>query len=165
MADNPQVVLETSYGNIEIELYEEQAPTTVDNFLDYVDAGFYDNTIFHRVIPGFMVQGGGFIEGGSQKETNPPIILESDNGLKNEKGTLAMARTSVPDSATAQFFINLEDNDFLDYSQNNPGYAVFGRVTSGMEVVDQIAQVQTENNGPHQNWPEQTVFIKKAYRK
>lgn len=159
------VIIQTNYGDIELELHSQEAPETVDNFLDYVDAGFYENTIFHRVIPGFMIQGGGFNTQGVQKETNPAISLESNNGLKNKRSTVAMARTSVPDSATSQFFINLDDNDFLNYQPNNPGYAVFATVVSGMDVVDEIAQLQTGSNGPHQDWPVDDVIIERVYRK
>ncbi|MEO5362788.1 MAG: peptidylprolyl isomerase [Magnetococcus sp. DMHC-8] len=137
------VVLTTSLGDITIELDADKAPVTVKNFLDYVDAQFYDGTIFHRVIPGFMVQGGGFTPDMQQKSTRPPIRNEADNGLKNVRGSIVMARTSVKDSATAQFFINLVDNGFLDHGSRDFGYAVFGRVVQGMEVVDRIATVKT----------------------
>ena len=160
---NPVVVLETSQGSIEIELDADKAPVSTQNFLAYVDAGFYDGTIFHRVIPGFMIQGGGFDGKLSQKPTRAPIKNEADNGLKNARGTLAMARTSDKDSATAQFFINLKDNDFLNQP---PGYAVFGKVTSGMDVVDKIAAVQTGAKGPFsQDAPQTDVVITKAKRK
>ena len=165
MTENPVVLIETSHGDIEVELYAQEAPVTVENFLDYVDSGFFEGTIFHRVIPDFMIQGGGFTVEGVQKPTNPPIVLESDNGLTNNRGTLAMARTSVPNSATAQFFINHADNDFLNYAPNNPGYAVFGRVISGMEVVDSIAQVETASNPPHQDWPVDDVVIRSVSRR
>lgn len=153
-----RVLLETNYGNITLELYPSNSPVTVDNFLSYVDSGFYTNTIFHRVIDGFMVQGGGFDENGIQKKTNSPIILESNNGLKNEIGTVAMARTSDPNSATSQFFINVANNDFLNYGARDKGYAVFGKVISGMDVVNKIAQVQTNAN----DMPLQQVKIIKA---
>lgn len=159
------VVLETNRGNIEIELDREASPTTVQNFLDYVNAGFYDNTIFHRVIPGFMIQGGGFDLQGVQKGTNAPIALESNNGLKNVAGAVAMARTNVPDSATSQFFINTVDNSFLDFTPNNPGYAVFGKVVSGMGVVAAIENVQTGYFGSYGDWPVEPVIIRKAYVK
>ncbi len=134
------VVIQTSKGAITAELFDEQSPKSVENFLAYVDAGFYDGTTFHRVIPGFMIQGGGYDVGGSLKATKAPIQNEADNGLKNERGTLAMARTADVNSATSQFFINLVDNAFLDHGQRDFGYAVFGRVTEGMDVVDAIAE-------------------------
>ena len=156
---NPQVTIETSMGNIVVELYEEEAPITVENFLSYVDSGFYNGLIFHRVIDDFMIQGGGFMPDGNEKNTKAPIKLESDNGLKNEKGTIAMARTNVPDSATSQFFINDKDNDFLNKDAFNDGYAVFGKVIEGMDVVEAISAVQTGNKGPHQDWPVEDVMI------
>lgn len=159
------VVLETNKGKIEMELYPDKAPVTVKNFLGYVNAGFYDGTVFHRVIPGFMVQGGGFTQEGKQKETEPPIKLESDNGLKNKEGTVAMARTNDPNSATSQFFINLENNSFLDYTSENDGYAVFGKVVSGMDVVNEIAETETSRNGFHEDWPVEDIVIEKAYVK
>lgn len=159
------VVIETSKGAIEVEIDREKAPVTVANFLNYVNSGFYDGTIFHRVIPGFMVQGGGFTPTGQEKQTGPPIKLESNNGLKNKVGTVAMARTSVPDSATSQFFINVADNSFLDYATGNDGYAVFGSVISGMDVVNSIAAVKTGNKGSYSDWPVQDVVITKAYVK
>ena len=159
------VILETSKGEIEIELDTDKAPITVENFLEYVDAGFFDDTIFHRVIPDFMIQGGGFTADMSQKKTRAPIKNEADNGLKNDRGTLAMARTRDVNSATAQFFINLKDNDFLNHGGRDFGYAVFGRVASGMEVVDAIAGVDTGRKGMHQNVPTEPVLIKKAKRK
>ena len=138
------VKLETSMGNIVIELDEQAAPVTVSNFLGYVQAGFYDGTIFHRVIPGFMIQGGGFTEQMAKKQTRDPIINEAKNGLSNMRGTIAMARTSDPNSATSQFFINHRDNEFLNYiNENKPGYAAFGKVIKGMDVVDTIASVKT----------------------
>ena len=160
----PVVVLETSLGSIEIELDTEKAPISAENFLAYVDAGHYDGTIFHRVIPDFMIQGGGFEPSMSQKPTQAPIKNEAKNGLVNQRGTLAMARTNVVDSATSQFFINLKDNDFLNHSGRDYGYAVFGRVTSGMDVVDKIAAVKTANRGGHQNVPVDAVKIEKARR-
>lgn len=162
---NKIIVIETSKGNIEVELDFENAPITSDNFLSYVESGHFEGTIFHRVIPNFMIQGGGFTPEGIQKETMKPIKLESQNGLKNLRGTIAMARTNVPDSATSQFFINTQDNDFLDYAPGNPGYAVFGKVINGMEVVDAIEKVQTANKGQHQNWPVEDVLIVKVYVK
>jgi peptidyl-prolyl cis-trans isomerase B (cyclophilin B) len=163
---NPTVVMTTSAGTIKIELYEDKAPVSVKNFLAYVDESFYDGTIFHRVIPDFMVQGGGFQPGMAQKTTKSPIKNESSNGLKNTRGTLAMARTSVPDSATAQFFINLVDNGFLDKAkaQDGVGYCVFGKVTEGMDVVDKIKAVPTTTKSGHQNVPVQDVTIQTVRR-
>ncbi len=158
-------VLETNKGVIEIELDRAKAPVTVDNFVKYVKDGFFDGTIFHRVIPGFMIQGGGFTPDGEQKMTRQPIRLESRNGLKNTKGTLAMARTNDPDSATSQFFINLIDNAFLNASPGNQGYAVFGRVTAGMDVVEAIAKVRTGPHPPHGDWPREDIVVKRAYMK
>ena len=162
---NPQVELHiTGLGVITLELDAEKAPLTTANFLAYVNKGHYNNTVFHRVIPGFMVQGGGFEPGMNQKVTDAPIQNEANNGLRNEIYTVAMARTSVPDSATAQFFINIKDNAFLD-AANSPdgqGYAVFGKVISGMDVVDKIWAVPTANQGPHQNVPVTPVLIRKA---
>lgn len=163
-ADNPRVLLNTSLGEIEIELDQEKAPISVRNFLEYVDSGFYDGTIFHRVIPGFMIQGGGFDAQMRQKPTSAPIRNEADNGLRNERGTLAMARTQIRDSATSQFFINHSDNDFLNHGARDFGYAVFGKVVRGMGVVDQIAQVPTGNRGMHQNVPRDPVEILSARR-
>jgi peptidyl-prolyl cis-trans isomerase B (cyclophilin B) len=145
-AENPKVILDTTKGQITIELYPEKAPDTVKNFLAYVDAGSYNGTIFHRVIPNFMIQGGGFTPDMQQKPTRPPIKIESDNGLKNERGTIAMARTQDPNSATAQFFINSVDNAFLNFTAKTEkgwGYAVFGKVVQGIEVVDEISKVKT----------------------
>jgi cyclophilin family peptidyl-prolyl cis-trans isomerase len=160
------VVFETSLGNIEIELFEKEAPVSSANFLSYVDDGFFDNLIFHRVIPDFMIQGGGFEPGMKQKKTKAPIKNEATNGLKNDRGTLAMARTNDINSATAQFFINLVDNKFLNHAgASNYGYAVFGKVTSGMDVVDKIAEVETTNRAGHQDVPASDVVITKAYRK
>jgi len=159
-------VLETSKGNIEIELNRAKAPVTVDNFAKYVKAGFFDGTIFHRVIPGFMIQGGGFTPKGEQKrELYPAIRLEAKSGLKNQKGTLAMARTNDPDSATSQFFINLVDNGFLNASPSNQGYAVFGKVVAGMEAFEEIAKARTGPHPPHSDWPREDIVIKKAYMK
>jgi cyclophilin family peptidyl-prolyl cis-trans isomerase len=159
------VVLTTSMGNIEIKLATKEAPVTTENFLSYVEDDYFDGTIFHRVIPGFMIQGGGFTPDGTEKTTGDPIALESDNGLKNERGTIAMARTSNPDSATSQFFINLIDNAFLDKSSGSDGYAVFGEVVEGMDVVDAIAGVKTSTKGAFQDWPEEDVVILGAYVK
>lgn len=154
------VKLETSMGNIVIELNEQAAPVTVKNFLEYVDAGFYDGTIFHRVIPGFMVQGGGFTEQMAKKEMRDPIINEARNGPSNIRGSVAMARTNDPDSATAQFFVNHSDNDFLNYVDNkSAGYAVFGKVIEGMDVVDTIASVETTTRNGMENVPVEPVII------
>jgi len=160
-AQNPVVVMETSMGNITIELLQEQAPITVENFLQYVDDGFYSGTVFHRVIEGFMIQGGGLTANLSEKQTRAPIRNEANNGVSNERGTISMARTNVVDSATAQFFINTVNNArSLDHQgQQNFGYAVFGRVTEGMDVVDAIAGVNTGRQGPHQNVPVETITI------
>lgn len=146
--ENPTVVIKTNKGEIEAVLYRDKAPITVDNFMKYVEAGFYTGTIFHRVIPDFMIQGGGFNRYFTQKTTRPPIKNEAANGLKNERGTLAMARTDVVDSATAQFFINVTDNAPLNHGARDYGYAVFGKVTRGMDVVDAIASVRTGPKGP-----------------
>ena len=160
------IVFETSVGNFEGELFDKEAPISAKNFHDYVDDGFFDGVIFHRVIPGFMIQGGGFEPGMKQKKVKAPIKNEAANGLKNKRGTLSMARTNVVDSATAQFFVNLVDNDFLDHSgPANYGYAVFGKVTSGMDVIDKIAKVSTTNRAGHQNVPAADVTITKASRK
>jgi cyclophilin family peptidyl-prolyl cis-trans isomerase len=166
-AQNPRVVLETSQGLVEIELFKDKAPVSADNFLEYVDNGFYNGKIFHRVIPGFMIQGGGFDANMSQAQTRPPIKNEAGNGLKNRRGTLAMARTNVVDSATAQFFINLADNAFLDHNAPTPkgyGYAVFGQVVKGMEVVDAIAGLPTTTVGAHADVPVSPVIIISARR-
>ena len=159
------VVLVTSMGNIEIALATKEAPVTTENFLNYVEDDYFDGTIFHRVMPGFMIQGGGFTPDGTQKTTEDPIVLESDNGLKNKRGTIAMARTSNPNSATSQFFINLVDNAFLDKSPGSDGYAVFGEVVEGMDVVDAIGGVKTATKGLFENWPEEDVVILGAYVK
>jgi peptidyl-prolyl cis-trans isomerase B (cyclophilin B) len=158
------VVMETSMGDVTIELDPNRAPVTVANFLSYVDDSFYDGTIFHRVISNFMIQGGGFTADGNQKSTKDPIVLESQNGLKNDIGTIAMARTNSPNSATSQFFINVAQNDFLNYSAGNPGYAVFGKVTAGMDVVNQIRQVPTGVKNGMRDWPNEDVVIKRIYR-
>ena len=160
-----KVTMETSLGTISLELNDEKAPETVANFVKYAKDGHYDGTIFHRVIDGFMIQGGGFTKDMNQKETRAPIRNEAMNGLKNKRGTIAMARTMVVDSATSQFFINLVDNDFLDFQSPTPqgfGYAVFGEVTDGMNVVDKIAKEKTGFVGPYQNVPEVPILIKKV---
>ena len=159
-----KAMIETNKGTITLELNETKSPETVENFVKYAKDGHYDGTIFHRVIDGFMIQGGGFTPDMNQKPTRPPIRNEAMNGLKNARGTIAMARTSVVDSATSQFFINLVDNDFLDFTsptQRGFGYAVFGCVTDGMEVVDAIAKVKTGTRGYYENVPEEAVVIKK----
>ncbi|MDP2134472.1 MAG: peptidylprolyl isomerase [Sulfuritalea sp.] len=159
-AANPQLEVKTSQGTMTIELYQDKAPKTVENFLQYARDGFFNGTVFHRVIPGFMIQGGGFTPDMKQKETRATIQNEARNGLKNETGTLAMARTSDPHSASAQFFINLKDNSFLDYpGRDGWGYAVFGKVVQGLDVVQKIALVQTTNAGPHQNVPATPILI------
>ena len=159
------IKLHTNYGDITLELDSEKAPLTVQNFVDYVNSGNYDNTIFHRVIDGFMIQGGGFEPGMVQKQTRAPIQNEAANGLKNDKYTVAMARTSDVHSATTQFFINVADNNFLNYSSPNAqgfGYCVFGKVIEGMDVVDKIAKVRTGNRAGHQNVPLENVLLEKA---
>ena len=163
--DMPYVELETTMGNIVIELNQEKAPNTVANFLEYVKSGHYDGTIFHRVIDGFMIQGGGMDANMKEKSTNAPIQNEADNGLKNEVGTIAMARTSDPHSATAQFFINVKDNSFLNFSGKNPqgwGYAVFGKVTEGMDIINKIKGVSTGKYGFHADVPTTPVVITHA---
>jgi peptidyl-prolyl cis-trans isomerase A (cyclophilin A) len=157
---NPMVLMSTSKGDIKIELYPDKAPITVGNFLGYVKDGFYDGTIFHRVIPGFMIQGGGFTPDMNQKPTRDPIKNEADNGLKNNKGTITMARTNVVDSATSQFFINQASNDFLNHGSRDFGYAVFGKVVEGMDVVDKIAAAKTGSVGMFQDVPEEAIVIK-----
>ena len=165
-ASNPQVEFKTSAGSFTLELYPEKAPKTVANFLQYVKEGFYKGTIFHRVIPGFMVQGGGFERNMQEKsKTRPPIDNEAGNGLKNDVGTIAMARTNAPHSATAQFFINVANNDSLNYrepTQAGYGYAVFGKVTKGMDAVMKIVKVPTGNAGPHQNVPLTPIVIEEV---
>jgi peptidyl-prolyl cis-trans isomerase B (cyclophilin B) len=160
---NPTAVIHTSMGDIQLELFAEQAPVTVDNFISYARSGFYDGTIFHRVISHFMIQGGGFTPTMEKKATGEPIPNEASNGLSNKRGTIAMARTNDPHSATSQFFINVQDNMNLDYTgQNNPGgwgYAVFGRVTGGMDVVDSIRFVETAKAGPYSDVPVEPVII------
>lgn len=158
---NPTVLMETSLGNVTIELFQKDAPITVKNFLSYVRDGFYNGTIFHRVIPGFMVQGGGFTPGMEEKTTRAPIRNEAANGLKNDRGTVAMARTANPDSASAQFFINVVDNQGLNRPlPDGHGYAVFGKVVKGMDVVDAIAAVKTGTKGPFRDVPLKPVVIK-----
>ena len=162
LAANPQLTVETNRGNFIIELYPDKAPKTVANFMQYVNSGFYKDTIFHRVINRFMIQGGGFNADMSEKETKAPIVNEAGNGLLNEVGTLAMARTGEPDSATAQFFINLENNQFLNYQSPDSeliGYCVFGRVLKGMDVVREIASTATSNNGPFSDVPKSPILI------
>ena len=164
-AQNPKVSLQTSAGAIVVELYADEAPVTVENFLAYVESGFYDGTIFHRVIPDFMIQGGGFTETLGKKETRAPIQNEGKNGVKNDRGTLAMARTGDPHSATAQFFINLVDNDFLNQPDSDTewGYAVFGKVVEGLDYVDLISSVETSTKaGGLQNCPVENVVIQEA---
>ena len=158
MNNNERILIETSKGNIIIELYADKAPITVANFRKYVSEGFYDGTIFHRVIADFMIQGGGFTSERDEKPTHQPIKLESKNGLSNKKGTIAMARTSVPNSATSQFFINTADNNFLDYSSRNDGYTVFGKVIEGMNVVEAIEKTKTGN----EDWPLEEILIVKV---
>jgi cyclophilin family peptidyl-prolyl cis-trans isomerase len=162
-----KVKLTTSMGPIVIELDQAKAPVTVENFLKYVDSGHYNGTVFHRVIDGFMIQGGGFTRDMQQKPVQAPIKNESTNGLKNDNYTVAMARTGVRDSATSQFFINVKNNDFLNFSGENPqgwGYAVFGKVVEGQDTVDKIKKVPTGNTGMHQNVPTTAVVIEKAER-
>ena len=163
--DHPVVIVETPQGQFELELDAKRAPVTVENFLQYVDAGFYDGTLFHRVIPGFMIQCGGFDKAMQQKSTRAPIQNEAANGLRNEPGTIAMARTNDPNSATAQFFVNLVDNEFLNHGSRDFGYAVFGRVASGMDVVKKVAAVPTGSRGGHQNVPLDAVVIESIRRK
>ena len=153
------IVMETSMGTMKIELFEDKAPITCENFLNYVRDGFYDGTIFHRVIPNFVLQGGGMTEGMREKQTGKPIKNEADNGLKNLRGTLSMARTQAVDSATSQFFINLRDNAFLDHGARDFGYAVFARVVEGLDVMDAIAAVPTGSHGFHQDVPKEPVLI------
>ena len=166
MVDMPPVVeLETNMGAIVIELNEEKAPKTVENFLNYVKSGQYDGTIFHRIIDGFMIQGGGMDAEMNEKPTNAPIENEADNGLKNDKGTIAMARTQDPHSATSQFFINVKDNDFLNHTGKNMqgwGYTVFGKVTSGMDVIEKMRSVPTGRFGMHADVPKEPVVINSA---
>ncbi|WP_426416815.1 peptidylprolyl isomerase [Aestuariirhabdus sp. LZHN29] len=167
MAENPKVKLETSKGSFTIELFADKAPKSSDNFLQYVDDGYYNGLIFHRVIPNFMAQGGGFEPGMLRKQTRGAIQNEANNGLKNRRGTLAMARTGDPHSATSQFFINVTDNRNLDFSSESRsgwGYAVFGRVVEGMDVVDRIVMSPSGNRGPFQNVPREDIIITRASR-
>ncbi len=161
LAENPKVLLDTSMGKVTIELFRKDAPVSVKNFLSYVREGFYDGLVFHRVIPGFMIQGGGFTVGMKEKRTRSPIRNEAANGLKNERGTIAMARTADPDSASSQFFINVVDNKGLNRPlPDGHGYAVFGKVVKGMDVVDRIASVKTGSRGPFQDVPLKAVEIR-----
>lgn len=165
LADNPKVLFKTNHGDITVELYADKAPKTVANFLTYVKNGHYNGTIFHRVIKDFMIQGGGFTADMNQKPTLSPIENEADNGLKNTIGTIAMARTNDPHSATAQFFINTNNNDFLDFREKTPrawGYAVFGKVVDGMKTVNEIRNVATGRSGMHQDVPKEPVIIQEA---
>ena len=155
---------ETTLGDFTIELMEKEAPLSVANFLSYIDDGFFDGTIFHRIIPGFVIQGGGFTEDMTQKRTQPPVKNEADNGIKNQRGTLSMARTNDVNSATSQFFVNLKDNDFLDHSRGSFGYAVFARVTEGMDVVDKIAAVETGRRRGMDDVPVEAVIMKSVRR-
>ena len=155
---------ETTLGEFTVDLFEKEAPVTVANFLKYIEDGFFDGTIFHRIVPGFVIQGGGFTEDMSQKRTHPTIKNEADNGLKNERGTLSMARTNDINSATSQFFVNLKDNDFLDHKRGNFGYAVFGKVTRGMGVIDQIAAVETGRRKGHEDVPLEAVIMTSVRR-
>jgi peptidyl-prolyl cis-trans isomerase A (cyclophilin A) len=167
ISKNPRVTLETSLGNIEIELFADKAPVTVKNFLQYVDNNFYTNTLFHRVIPGFMIQGGGFTKGMVEKPTQLPIKNEAGNGLRNLRGTIAMARTQMISSATSQFFINVADNAALDHRDNTSdgfGYCVFGQVTKGMDVADKIVYSFTTTVGPYENVPVKDIVILAAKR-
>jgi cyclophilin family peptidyl-prolyl cis-trans isomerase len=158
------IEFKTSKGSFKVQLFDKQAPVSAENFLRYVDEGYFDGTVFHRVIAGFMVQGGGLTADMQNKPGHEPIKNEATNGLKNKRGTLAMARTSDINSATSQFFVNLVDNDFLDHKPGNYGYAVFGRIESGMDVVDAIAAVETGSKGGYQDVPKQTVTIESARR-
>ena len=166
--NNPHVIISTSMGDMQVELFSDKAPETVKNFLRYVDRGFFNGTIFHRVIGNFMIQGGGMMPGMSQKQTMAPVINEASNMIPNMRGTLAMARTMDPHSATAQFFINVVDNHFLNHQNKSPqgwGYCVFGRIVSGMETADRIRNVPTKSWGPHQDVPVQDVVIRSIRRK
>jgi cyclophilin family peptidyl-prolyl cis-trans isomerase len=160
----PVVVVKTSKGDIKIELDADKAPITVENFLRYVDEDHYSGTIFHRVISSFMIQGGGFTKDGGRKPTAAPIKNEADNGLKNKRGTIAMARTQDINSATCQFFINVVDNSMLDHSPRGFGYCVFGKVVEGMDVVDEIRSVKTGRHGPYGDWPEEPIEILEVVR-
>ena len=163
-ADNPRVIFETNMGTMILELYPEKAPVTVKNFLNYVDSGFYNGTIFHRVIPGFVIQGGGFDNKMEKKKNNPPIKNEADNGLRNLRATLSMARTQQVNSATSQFFINLKNNSNLDHSGQNFGYAVFAKVVKGVGTIDKIAGVKTTTKGHYQDVPAEPVMLISAKR-
>ena len=158
------IIIETNHGDIHVELFEDKAPITVANFLAYIDDGHYDGLIFHRVIPNFMIQGGGMDADMKEQPTKDPIKNEADNGVGNDRGTLAMARTNVVDSATSQFFINVADNTFLNHGGRDFGYAVFGKVTDGMDVVDKIAGVATGNHGMHGDVPREPVVMNKVRR-
>jgi peptidyl-prolyl cis-trans isomerase A (cyclophilin A) len=158
------VRFETSHGGFTVELFERDAPATVVNFLQYVDDGFFDGTIFHRIVPGFVIQGGGLTADFEQKKTRDPVKNEAANGLLNERGTLSMARTNAPHSATSQFFVNLADNEFLDYRPGNHGYAVFGRIKEGMDVIDKIAAVRTGRRQGYTDAPMEDVIISSARR-
>jgi peptidyl-prolyl cis-trans isomerase A (cyclophilin A) len=155
---------ETTLGNFTVDLFEKEAPVSAGNFLRYIDDGFFDATIFHRIVPGFVIQGGGFTEDMTQKSTHPPIKNEADNGLKNERGTLSMARTNDINSATSQFFVNLKDNEFLDHKRGNFGYAVFGRVTEGMDVIEKIAAVETGRRRGFEDVPIEPVIMTSVRR-
>jgi cyclophilin family peptidyl-prolyl cis-trans isomerase len=155
---------ETTLGNFTVELFGDKAPVSAENFLKYVDEGFFDGTVFHRIVPGFVIQGGGFTEDMSQKKNHPPIKNEADNGVKNTRGTLSMARTNDINSATSQFFVNLKDNDFLDNSRGNFGYAVFGKVTEGMDVIDKIAAVKTGRRKGFEDVPLDPVVMTSVRR-
>ena len=155
---------ETTLGDFTVELFEKDAPLSVANFLRYIDEGFFDGTIFHRIVPGFVIQGGGFTEDMTQKRTQPPVKNEADNGLKNKRGTLSMARTNDINSATSQFFVNLKDNDSLDHSRGNFGYAVFARVAQGMDVIDKIAAVSTGRRRGFDDVPVEAVIMKSVRR-
>lgn len=161
---NPQVVIKTSEGDITLRLFRDKAPLTVDNFLAYVDAGFYNGTVFHRVIPNFMIQGGGFLPDMTEKATNEPVVNESKNRVHNTRGTIAMARTSDPDSATAQFFINQRNNLQLDWAPGRDGYTVFGEVILGMDIVDFIATAPTGKVGSFSDVPQQPIIINEIVR-
>jgi peptidyl-prolyl cis-trans isomerase A (cyclophilin A) len=155
---------ETTLGNFTVELYDDKAPVSAENFLKYVDEGFFDGTVFHRIVPGFVIQGGGFTEDMTQKKNHPPIKNEADNGVKNTRGTLSMARTNDINSATSQFFVNLKDNDFLDHTRGNFGYAVFGKVTEGMDVIDKIAAVKTGRRRGFEDVPLDAVIMTSVRR-
>ena len=155
---------ETTLGNFTVELYDDKAPVSAENFLKYVDEGFFDGTVFHRIVPGFVIQGGGFTEDMTQKKNHPPIKNEADNGVKNTRGTLSMARTNDINSATSQFFVNLKDNDFLDHTRGNFGYAVFGKVTEGMDVIDKIAAVKTGRKRGFEDVPLDAVVMTSVRR-